>query len=65
MRPRLVTKVVVIVPRSGVCQGSRGSGTGRAAGSSGVAVYWQGPFVTSGDAAACAGAAPAGGAGRR
>ena len=47
MRPRLVINVAVTVPWSGVCRGSRGSGTGRAAGSSGVSVYWQGPFVTS------------------
>src|SRR5688500_8549148 len=59
MRPTLVISVVLTVPWSGVCRGSRGSGTGRAAGSSGVSVYWQGPFVTSGDAwsAAWAGAA--------
>ena len=51
------------VPRFGVRRGSGGSGTGRAAGSSGVWVYWQGPWVTFGGlgvaGAAAAGVAPA------
>src|SRR2546428_10353803 len=48
MIPLLVISNTSALPWSGVCRGSGGSGTGRTAGSSGVAVYWQGPLVTPG-----------------
>src|SRR4051794_41923358 len=43
--PSLVQTSTLTVPWLGVRCGSGGSGTGRAAGSSGVSVYWQGPLV--------------------
>src|SRR4029453_12737573 len=46
--PWLVESSASTVPLLGVRFGSGGSGTGRAAGSSGVSVYLHGPWVTFG-----------------
>ena len=46
------------MPWLGVRRGSGGSGTGRAAGSSGVTVYWQGPCVWLGGEPEAAAGAP-------
>src|SRR4051794_29706268 len=57
MAPAVVRSVTATVPRSGGGRGARGNPTGRAAGSSGVAVYPQGPVVVGGGAEPAAGAA--------
>src|SRR3954466_3593941 len=63
--PWLVFRSRSTVPVFGVFFGSGGSGTGRAAGSSGVSVYLHGPLVTLGGRGAGSAAADAGPAATR
>src|SRR3954471_15377685 len=63
--PWLVFRSRSTVPLLGVFFGSGGSGTGRAAGSSGVSVYLHGPGVTLGGRGAGSAAADAGPAATR